>query len=143
MRTSLLLICLYTVNSFIARPYLYKNNYITLSRRADDYLEDENINDNVNKDKPKPIVYRYRGIPPKLCASEEEEKMLEKMIRASNYSDIALGNAFDDAFDDALDENTDEDVLYSALKKNYDNLTIDDKINIALAQEFLENGDFF
>jgi hypothetical protein len=143
MRTSLLLICLYTVNSFIARPYLYKNNYITLSRRADDYLEDENINDNVNKDKPKPIVYRYRGIPPKLCASEEEEKMLEKMIRASNYSDIALGNAFGNAFDDALDENTDEDVLYSALKKNYDNLTIDDKINIALAQEFLENGDFF
>ena len=143
MRTSLLLICLYTVNSFIARPYLYKNNYITLSRRADDYLEDENINDNANKDKPKPIVYRYRGIPPKLCASEEEEKMLEKMIRASNYSDIALSNALDDALDDAFDENTDEDVLYSALKKNYDNLTIDDKINTALAQEFLENGDFF
>ena len=91
MRTSLLLICLYTVNSFIARPYLYKNNYITLSRRADDYLEDENINDNVNKDKPKPIVYRYRGIPPKLCASEEEEKMLEKIEETAKKKWKLLG----------------------------------------------------
>ena len=31
------------------------------------------------------IVYRYRGIPPKLCASEAEEQMLERMLR--NYSD--------------------------------------------------------
>ena len=36
------------------------------------------------EEQPK-IVYRYRGIPPKLCASEAEEKMLEKMAR--NYSE--------------------------------------------------------
>ncbi len=30
------------------------------------------------------IVYRYRGIPPKLCASEAEEQLLERMLR--NYS---------------------------------------------------------
>jgi hypothetical protein len=31
------------------------------------------------------IVYRYRGIPPKLCASKAEEQMLERMVR--NYSE--------------------------------------------------------
>lgn len=112
----------------------YKNNY-PIKMIANDFMDDP-------EEKPK-IVYRYRGIPPKLCASEEEEKMLEKMLRASNYSDnwVATGGAdWWDYPDETLDEETDEEMLYMSLKKNYDNLTIDDKINIALAQDFLEDG---
>ncbi len=127
-----MLFCITTVSAFITTNNLHKKYKYPINMLASDFMEEP-------EEKPK-IVYRYRGIPPKLCASEEEEKMLEKMIRASNYSDIALDNALDDALDDALDEEVDEEILYMSLKKNYDKLTIDDKINISLARDFLEDG---
>ena len=68
------------------------------------------------EEQPK-IVYRYRGIPPKLCASEAEEKMLERMTR--NYSEhwvttsgIDWWNYPNEELDEELDEEIDKQIDY-------------------------------
>tara|TARA_X000000368_G_scaffold409426_1_gene391344 strand:- start:1278 stop:1718 length:441 start_codon:yes stop_codon:yes gene_type:complete len=141
------LICLSLAYAFVPviKP---KKIHTIMFKRADDFMNepDEPHDYDEPEYKPEKIVYRYRGIPPKLCASEQEEQMLERMIRLSNYSEqwtTTMGADWWNYPDESLDEDMDEEILYMSLKKSYNNLTIDDKINIALAQEFLENGDFF
>ena len=47
----------------------------------------------MEEEEPK-IVYRYRGIPPKLCASEAQEEMLNKMLKNySEHSTTTSGNS--------------------------------------------------
>jgi hypothetical protein len=53
------------------------NTKIPTTHKYNSFLEDV-------PEEPK-IVYRYRGIPPKLCATPAEEQMLERMVR--NYSE--------------------------------------------------------
>lgn len=145
---SIYLICLSLAYAFV--PVLKpKKIHTIMFKRADNLMidpEDDYNEPDKPEYKPEKIVYRYRGIPPKLCASEQEEQMLERMIRLSNYSEqwtTTMGADWWNYPDESLDEDMDEEILYMSLKKSYNNLTIDDKVNIALAKEFLENGDFF
>jgi hypothetical protein len=100
-----------------------------------DLHDDYNEPDNEPEYEPEKIVYRHRGIPPKLCASEQEEQMLEKRIRISNYSEQWATTMGADWWN-YPDESLDEEILYMSLKKSYNNLTVDDKIIIDLDQEF-------
>ena len=104
---------------------------------AIDFPDDDEQKENT--DKPKKTVYRYRGIPPKLCASDEEAKMIEKMVQ-NNYSEnwvATLGNDwwnYPFYFEEQLEKD---------LWNSYNNLTIDDKITSGLSKEMLEMGVFF
>jgi hypothetical protein len=59
------------------------------------------------------IVYRYRGIPPKLCATLAEEQMLERMAR--NYSEhwvTTSGIDWENYPDENLDNKIDNQIDY-------------------------------
>lgn len=95
-----------------------------------------------DKDKsPKKIVYKYRGIPPKLFEtfSDEEAEMLEKIDRI-NYSEQWVATMGNDWWNYPFYY---EEQLEKDLRTNYNNLTIDDKITIGLSKEMLQMGVFF
>jgi hypothetical protein len=100
--------------------------------------------DDQSSHKNNSVVYKYRGIPPKLCASEAEERMLEKMMQI-NFSEQWVSTMgadwwnLPDESHDAME--LDEDFLYAAFEKCYDNLTAQDKINLALSDIFHEFGE--
>tara|TARA_B110000305_G_scaffold217915_1_gene257637 strand:+ start:153 stop:512 length:360 start_codon:yes stop_codon:yes gene_type:complete len=102
VRTALIL-CLYGVNAFAPTLKNTRTSYFktTVYMNTIDFPHDDEQKENTDKpkqkentDKPKQPIYKYSDIPSKLCASDEETKIIEKNVE-NNYSEqwvATLGN---------------------------------------------------
>ena len=93
VRTALIL-CLYGVNAFAPTLKNTRTSYFktTVYMNTIDFPHDDEQKENT--DKPKQPIYKYSDIPSKLCASDEETKIIEKNVE-NNYSEqwvATLGN---------------------------------------------------
>ena len=94
------LILLSSINAFL--PIF--NTRIPVTHKYNSFIEEP--------EEPK-IVYRYRGIPPKLCATEAEEQMLQRMVK--NYSEhwvTTSGIDWENYPNEDLDEKIDNQIDY-------------------------------